>query len=79
VISDDGLVISIGTLTERFAWSPLTNFRMGPIVRKVDTISVDFAPGYKPHGRQRLTNRLTRALEHADLNVPILTGAPILP
>ena|ERR1700686_2203965 len=73
VISDDGLVISVGTMAERFAWSSLTNFRMGPIVRKVDTISVDFAPGFKPRGRQRLTTRLTRSLVHADLNVYNLT------
>ncbi len=71
--SGDGLVISIWTMTERFTWSSLTNFRIGPIVRKVDTISADFAPGFKPLGRQRLTTRLTRALEDADLNVSNLT------
>jgi hypothetical protein len=73
VISDDGLVISIGTISQRFAWSSLMSFRVGPTVRKVDTISVDFAPGYKPRGRQRFTTLLTRAVAHADLNVGNLT------
>src|SRR5438105_11318228 len=34
VISDDGLVISIGTMSQRFAWSSLKSFRLGPTVRK---------------------------------------------
>ena len=49
------------------------SFRLGPTMPKVDTISVDFAPGYKPRGRQRLTTMLTRAVAHADLNVANLT------
>jgi hypothetical protein len=73
VISDDGLVISVGTITQQFAWNSLMSFRLGPTVRRVGTISVDFALGYKPRGRQRLTTMLTRGVAHADLNVANLT------
>lgn len=34
VISDYWLVISVGSVSERLPWSSVTNFRIGPIVRK---------------------------------------------